>query len=178
MKALNPRLTHEYGRGWVLCLDVDSESTGLAKMAVDKFKDGYVELTVDKWSDKRSLQANAYFHVLCADIAKATKSSLDDVKKMLVLRYGTPARGKDTKYAAVKVPRNTDIDQFYPYARHIGQDENGMDMYILFKQTHTLNREEMSHLIDGTVYEAQALNIETLPPDELARMMNRYKEGV
>ena len=65
----------------------------------------------------------------------------------------------------------------YPYARHIGQDENGLDMYILFKQTHTLNREEMSHLIDGTVYEAQALNIETLPPDELARMMNRYKEG-
>ena len=54
----------------------------------------------------------------------------------------------------------------------------GLDMYILFKQTHTLNREEMSQLIDGTVYEAQALNIETLPPDELARMMNRYKEGV
>ena len=178
MKALNPRLTHEYGRGWVLCFDVDGEATGLAKMIVDKFKDGYVDLDVERWSEKRSIQANAYFHALCADIAKATKSSLDDVKKMLVLRYGTPARGKDTKYAAVKVPRNTDIDQFYPYARHIGQDENGLDMYILFKPTHTLNREEMSHLIDGTVYEAQALNIETLPPDELARMMNRYKEGV
>lgn len=178
MKAANPRLTHEDGRGWVLCFEVDSESTGLAKMAVDKFKDSYVDLTIDKWSDKRSLQANAYFHVLCSEIAKATQTSLDDVKKMLVLRYGTPARGKDTKYAAVKVPRNTDIEQFYPYARHIGQDENGLDMYILFKQTHTLNREEMSHLIDGTVYEAQALNIETMTPQEIASMINRYKEGV
>ena len=177
MKAMNPRLTHEYGKGWVFSVELDGEAVGQAKTIVDGYPTGYFDIQVEKWSEKRSLQANAYFHVLCADIAKATKSSLDDVKKMLVLRYGTPARGKDTKYAAVKVPRNTDIDQFYPYARHIGQDENGLDMYILFKQTHTLNREEMSHLIDGTVYEAKALNIETLPPDELARMMNRYKEG-
>ena len=92
MKCSNPRLTHEYGRGWVLCFDVDSESTGLAKLAVDKHKDGYVDLTIDKWSDKRSIQANAYFHVLVNEIAKATKSSMDDVKKQLVLNYGTPAR--------------------------------------------------------------------------------------
>lgn len=178
MKALNPRLTHEYGRGWVLCFDVDSESTGLAKLVVDKYKDGYVDLTVDKWSDKRSIQANAYFHVLVNEIAKATKSSMDDVKKQLVLNYGTPARGSDGKYAAVKVPKNTDLDQFYKYYRHIGTDENGLDMYILFKRTSDLNKEEMGRLITGTQDEAKALDIETLPPDELARMMNRYKEGI
>lgn len=174
MKALNPRLTHEYGRGWVLCFDVDSESTGLAKMVVDKYKDGYVDLSVDKWSDKRSLQANAYFHVLVNSIAKETKSSEDDVKKMLVRQYGTYARGKDGKYAAVKVPKNTDIEQFYPYYRFIGEDENGLDMYLFYKRTRDLNKEEMSRLIEGTVSEAQALKIETMTPDELARMMNRY----
>ena len=31
--------------------------------------------------------------------------------------------------------------------------------------------------VANAVDEAKALNIETLPPDELARMMNRYKEG-
>lgn len=174
MKCSNPRLTHEYGRGWVLCFDVDSESTGLAKLAVDKHKDGYVDLTVDKWSDKRSLQANAYFHVLVNAIAKETKSSEDDVKKMLVLQYGTYARGKDGKCAGVKVPKNTDIDQFYPYYRYIGDDENGLAMYLFYKRTRDLNKEEMSRLIEGTVSEAKALNIETLTPDELARMMNRY----
>lgn len=178
MKALNPRLTHEYGKGWVLCFDVDSESTGLAKLAVDKHKDGYVDLTIDKWSDKRSIQANAYFHVLVNEIAKATKSSMDDVKKQLVLNYGTPARGSDGKYAAVKVPKNTDLDQFYKYYRHIGTDENGLDMYILFKRTSDLNKEEMGRLITGTQDEAKVLGIETLTPDELARMMNRYKGGV
>ena len=177
MKALNPRLTHEYGRGWVLCFDVDSEATGLAKMVVDKYKEGYVDLSVDKWSDKRSLQANAYFHVLVNAIAKETKSSEDDVKKMLVRQYGTYARGKDGKCAGVKVPKNTDIEQFYPYYRFVGEDENGLDMYLFYKRTRDLNREEMSRLIDGTVSEAQALKIETMTPDELARMMNRYKEG-
>ena len=177
MKCSNPRLTHEYGRGWVLCFDVDSESTGLAKLAVDKHKDGYVDLTIDKWSDKRSIQANAYFHVLVNEIAKATKSSMDDVKKMLVLQYGTYARGKDGKCAGVKVPKNTDIEQFYPYYRYIGDDETGLAMYLFYKRTRDLNKEEMSRLIEGTVSEAKALNIETLTPDELARMMNRYKEG-
>jgi hypothetical protein len=162
----------------VLCFDVDSESTGLAKLAVDKHKDGYVDLTIDKWSDKRSIQANAYFHVLVNEIAKATKSSMDDVKKMLVLQYGTYARGKDGKCAGVKVPKNTDIDQFYPYYRYIGDDENGLAMYLFYKRTRDLNKDEMSRLIEGTVSEAKALNIETLTPDELARMMNRYKEGV
>jgi hypothetical protein len=177
MKALKIRLNHEYGHGWVLSFDLDPESTGLAKMAYDKLKDSVIDLTIDKWSDKRSLQANAYFHVLANEIAKATKSSMDDVKKLLVLQYGTPARGSDGKYAAVKVPKNTELDKFYKYYRHIGTDENGLDMYILYKRTSDLNKDEMSRLIDGTVDEAKALNIETLPPDELARMMNRYKEG-
>lgn len=177
MKALKIRLNHEYGHGWVLSFDLDPESTGLAKMAYDKLKDSVIDLTIDKWSEKRSLQANAYFHVLANLIAKETKSSMDDVKRMLVLQYGTPARGKDGKYAAVKVPKNTKIEDFYPYYKHIGTDNNGLDMYIFFKRTSELNKDEMSRLIDGTVDEAKALNIETLTPDELAKMMNRYKEG-
>lgn len=177
MKALNPRLTHEYGKGWVFSCELDTESVGPAKAIVDGYPTGYFDIRVEKWSDKRSLQANAYFHVLVNLIAKAAKSSEDDVKKMLVLQYGTYARGKDNKCAGVKVPKNTDIDQFYPYYRYIGDDENGLAMYLFYKQTRDLNKEEMSRLIEGTVSEAKALNIETLTPDELARMMNRYKEG-
>lgn len=177
MKALKIRLNHEYGHGWVLSFDLDPESTGLAKMAYDKLKDSVIDLTIDKWSDKRSLQANAYFHVLANEIAKATKSSMDDVKKLLVLNYGTPARGSDGKYAAVKVPKNTELDKFYKYYRHIGTDENGLDMYILYKRTSDLTKDEMNRLIEGTVDEAVSLGIETMTPEELARMMNRYKEG-
>ena len=50
-------------------------------------------------------------------------------------------------------------------------------MFLFFKRTSELTKDEMNRLIQGTVDEAKALNIETLTPEELARMMNRYKEG-
>ena len=175
MKASELRMTHEYGKGWQFCVHVSEEAVGLAKMLCDKFRDGFVDIQVEKWSDKRSLQANAYFHVLCNKIADATKSSMDDVKKLLVQQYGTLARGKDGKYMAVKVPSNTDIQKIYPYVRYIGEDENGLDMYLFFKHTSDLTKDEMNTLISGTIYEAKSLGIETLTPDEIERMMNRWQ---
>lgn len=177
MKASELHMMHEYGKGWQFVVHVSEEAVGLAKMLCDKFKDGFVDIQVEKWSDKRSLQANAYFHVLCNKIAEVTKSSMDDVKKLLVSQYGTLARGSDGKYMAVKVPKNTEIEKVYPYVRHIGTDENGLDMYLFFKHTADLNKDEMNRLIQGTVDEAKALQIETLTPAELEQMMNRYKEG-
>ena len=175
MKASEIRLTHEYGKGWQFVVHVSEEAVGLAKMLCDKFREGFVDIQVEKWSDKRSLQANAYFHVLCNKIAEATKSSMDDTKKVLVSQYGTLARGSDGKYMAVKVPKNTDIDKIYPYYRHIGTDDNGLDMYLFFKHTADLNKEEMNRLIQGTVDEAKALNIETLTPDEIERMVGKWQ---
>lgn len=177
MKALNPRLTHEYGRGWVFSVELDGEAVGQAKTIVDGYPTGYFDIQVEKWSEKRSLQANAYFHALANKIAAAMNTSLDDVKKLLVHNYGAFARGEDGKCMGAIVPMNTDIEQFYPYVRYIGKTENGLAQYLFYKKTHELTKAEMSRLIDGTIYEAKALNIETLPPDELARMMNRYKEG-
>lgn len=174
MKCLNPRLTHEYGKGWVISFEVDSESVGQAKQICDGFPTGYFEISVEKWSEKRSLQANAYFHVLCNKISAVTGSSMDETKKMLVSQYGTLARGSDGKYLAAKLPKNTDIDKIYPYAKHIGEDENGLDMYLFFKRTSELTKDEMNRLIQGTVDEAKALNIETMTPDEIERMMNLW----
>ena len=177
MKALNPRLTHEYGRGWVLCLDVSEEAVGLAKLVCDKFRDAPMDVQIEKWSDKRSIQANAYFHVLCDKIAAATKTTLDEVKVLMVQRYGTLARGEDGKVAGVIVPPSTRIADFYDYYKWYGKADNGFDQYLFFKRTHELNREEMSRLIDGTVDEAKALNIETMTPQELERMLNACKGG-
>ena len=175
MKASELRLTHEYGKGWMFVVHVAEDAVGLAKMLCDKFKGDFVDIQVEKWSDKRSLQANAYFHVLVNKIAEATKSSMDDVKKLLVSQYGTLARGSDGKYMAAKVPKNTDIEKIYPYFRHIGEDENGLDMYLFFKHTSDLNKEEMNRLISGTVDEARALNIETLTPQEIERMVGKWE---
>lgn len=175
MKGSELHMMHEYGKGWQFVVHVSEEAVGLAKMLCDKFKDGFVDIQVEKWSDKRSLQANAYFHVLCNKIAEATKSSMDDVKKMLVTQYGTLARGTDGKLAGAILPPNTNAEDFYPYVKWYGKTVEGFDQYLFFKQTHTLTKDEMNRLIQGTVDEAKALNIEVLTPAEIERMVGKWQ---
>ena len=174
MKATNPRMTFEYGRGWLLSFELDAEAVPQAKAMFDGFPQGYFDLKVEKWSERRSLQANAYFHVLCNLIAKETKSSMEETKKQLVFQYGTLARGKDGKLAGAILPSNKNPEDFYPYCRWYGKTDNGMDMYFFFKHTSELNKEEMSRLITGTQDEAKDLGIETMPPAELERMLSRW----
>ena len=111
---------------------------------------------------KRSLDANAYFHVLCTKIAEKARLSMDEVKINLVVNYGTALY-------QVEIPADADITHFWPYSRHIG-DHDGKSQYLLYKQTHTLDSAEMARLINGAIDEAQQLDIQTATPQELAHM--------
>ena len=140
-----------------------------AQTATERLKQGKeVGLTVEQIRKRRSLDANAYFHVLCDKIAEKTKLSMDDVKVNMVVNYGTP------KYA-VSVPSNAVIGEIWAYTRYLGEVD-GQSQYMLYKQTHTLSSSEMTRLINGTIQEAQQLGIETLTPQELATMQQNWKK--
>ena len=100
---------------------------------------------------------------------------MDDAKKMLVTQYGTLARGSDGKLAGAILPPNTNVEDFYPYYKWYGTTEQGFNQYLFFKQTHTLTKDEMNRLIQGTVDEAKALKIETLTPAEIERMVGKWQ---
>ena len=48
----------------------------------------------------------------------------------------------------------------------------------VMRGSHTYNTREMAHLIDMTVQEAKELDIETLPPQEIERMMKQWDAQV
>jgi hypothetical protein len=50
-----------------------------------------------------------------------------------------------------------------------------MSEYFLYKHTHTLDSKEMARLIDGVIYEAEQLGIETATPEEKAKMLARWQ---
>ena len=56
-----------------------------------------LDVEIKKHREKRSLSANAYFHVLCNKISAETGESEDAVKRRLVVSYGALARDKDGK---------------------------------------------------------------------------------
>ena len=63
-----------------------------------------LDVEIKKHREKRSLSANAYFHVLCNKISAETGESEDAVKRRLVVSYGALARDKDGKSVGLKLP--------------------------------------------------------------------------
>lgn len=157
-----------------LVFGVDKQMLDNAKNAVitanERLKQGKeISLTVEQLRKRRSLDANAYFHVLCDKIASKLELSLDEVKVNMVLSYGTP------KYA-VTIPNTANIADIWAYSRFIGE-EGDNSQYMLYKQTHTLTTAEMARLINGTIQEAQQLDIQTITPKEMAELNRKWEES-
>ena len=147
----------------------------------DALKGGDVNVSIKKWREPRSKDANAYFHVLVNKIAEALSlgdgesPSDDEIKRRLVVQYGTIAKDENGNVLGAMLPEGAEINEFYPYTRwykSIEMDGRQYDCYLLYKRTHTLDSKEMSRLIDGAVQEARALGIDTDTPEQIAR----YKE--
>ena len=139
----------------------------------DRLKDKEISAEIKTYRQPRSLDANAYFHVLVNKIAAAQDLSDEEVKRTLVVQYGTVERDEDGGVIAAMLPASVNIDRFYPYTRcykTVEQNGQTMNCYLFYKHTSDMDSKEMSHLIDGTVYEAKNLGIQTLPPDDLAAM--------
>lgn len=141
----------------------------------DRLKDCEVNVEIKKWRAPRSKDANAYFHVLVNKIAEAQGLGDDEVKRSLVVEYGALARDEDGNVMGAMLPAGAGIDQFYPYTRwykSMTLEGREYNCYLFYKRTHTLDSKEMSRLIDGAVYVARGLGIDTDTPEQIAR----YKE--
>ena len=153
----------------------DQKKTLLAFIKSNEGKD--ISFDLSKWTHKRSLDANAYFHVLCDKIARAVSAGNDETKRNLVLEYGTQKRTDDGSPSWFVIPKGDSpfIRSKYP-KWFTGVMVNGKeaDAYIEYKETHTLDTAEMAALIEGTISECKELGIETLAPDELERMMTQW----
>lgn len=139
-----------------------------------------VDITAKKHRKKRSLDANAYFHVLVGKIADKLVISKTRCKNILIGRYGQQDFLEDGKPVVLKtnIPVSNMLEQEFLHCSPCGvKEENGTEVvfYKVFRGSHTYDTKEMSILIEGTVQDAKELGIETIPPMELQRMMSAWK---
>lgn len=176
-------LTDENGN-YRLSFIIDKSMTNRLKKGVDGIKAAaekgkdIIQITVEPKRKKRSLSANAYFHVLVNKIASVLEIGNEECKKNLNLEYGTAAaEGGDL--IIVALPQAAEIENYYPYGKWIGdftaKNNKPYSQYLLYKQTHTLDSKEMAKLIEGTIHEAKQLGIETMPPHELEALLKRWE---
>lgn len=159
-------------------------STGLKNISSEEInalvgaKNG-VKCDISIWRNRRSLDANAYFHALVNQIAREMGIKDSECKVKMNLEYGTVATDKNGNRVVIKLPSDVDITQFYDYAKWIGErEEKGLKLsyYALYKQTHTLDSKEMSNLIDGVVQEAKNLGIQTLDELEVKSLVEEWEK--
>lgn len=143
----------------------------------DDLKDLDLDVQIKAYREKRSLSANAYFHVLVGKIAEATGQSHTEVHNRLIAEYGQ----LDAEV------QNIIMDDDIPYQKletlHLRPTtatrmmDNGKlyRIYLVMRGSHTYDTKEMARLIDGTVSEAKELGIETLTPQEIERMKQQWK---
>lgn len=133
-----------------------------------------VTLTVKatKYRPKRSLNANAYAWTLMSKIAQKMTPPLtkDEVYEMMLNDYGTPKVDEDGQAIGIMIPTKHNIGNIPGHWKLVEAKPNGFSMYALMKGSSDYNSQEMAKFIEGVVFEAKELGIETATPDEIKRM--------
>lgn len=151
----------------------------------EKYTGKKLRLKAVEWRDKRSLDANRYYWVLLSKLAGALKVSNAYMHNFMLRAYGQPDL-YDEKKAYIVLPDTDDTEKkaMESDTYHIkptsevkmGRDGKMYRTYYLLRGSSSYDTAEMSRLIDGLVDECKDAGIETLPPDELERMMVAYDE--
>jgi hypothetical protein len=137
------------------------------KTATDNGKTLDVEIKPHR--ERRSLDANAYLWVLVGKIAEVLKTDKDAVYLMMLKRYG------QYTYVIVKPDAVERTMQAWRLMEEVGKTKDGKGVQMLaYFGSSTYDSAEMARLIDGTVTEAKELGIETMTPQELAAIKERW----
>jgi hypothetical protein len=142
--------------------------------------EGLIYISVKKLGKRRSLNANAYFHLLVGKIAEKNNTSKAYAKNLLMARYGQEEFVDGKRYiisveSSIPICEREDI-----HCKAIGYGiVNGKEFthYCVLRPTHLYDSLEMAALIDGTVEEAKELGIATMTPNEIERIKSLWKSG-
>lgn len=121
--------------------------------------------------EHRSLDANAYCWTLLEKLARALNRDKDSMYLEMLERYGKFI------HVIVKPEAAKALERQYRLVRRLGEvlvnGKSGVQ-YQCYYGSSTYDTAEMARLIDGIVQECRDLDIETEPPEELARMKREW----
>ena len=136
---------------------------------------GLLNIIVKRFTYRRSLNANKYFHVLVGKIADAHNPPISKAraKNILLGKYGQREIFDDGPLI-ISVISEVDMlerEDLHCVAAGYGTaNDKEFTHWAIIRGSHTYDNREMSALIDGTVEDAKEMGIETLSPDEIERL--------
>jgi hypothetical protein len=142
-------------------------------------QDKHLVYDIDLHKERRSLDSNSYFHVLCDKLRQKLGMSMARCKNHLIADYGQIdyMDGEQIVYKT-NCPEERMLELEEPHTKCIRvSEENGRKVYFyrLYRGSHTYNSAEMAQLIKGTVEECKQQDIETATEKELSHMASLWE---
>lgn len=159
-----------------LCLKV--KNIPMARQFCLTMRDRVYTAEVKEYRSHRSLDANAYFWVLCDKLAEATGISKTGIYRQSIRDIGGNSQ-------IVCVPTKA-VDKLVSGWQHNGlgwiadtteSKLNGCTNVILYYGSSTYDTAQMARLIDNIVQDCEAVGIETMTPIQLARLKEDWKSN-
>jgi len=132
------------------------------------------ELVIDvkKYSEKRSLNANAYFWKVCELIAQKLNSDKDTIYLIQLSKYGV--------FVDVRILRDA-LDSLKDKFRYVEDFDDGYDdeyttARCYFGSSH-YNTQEMARLLEMTIQDAHDLGISTWSDEEVNSLIAGWERS-
>lgn len=138
-----------------------------------------LDVEIKEHRNRRSLDANAYYWLLVRKIGKVTGDSKNRIHNIMLDRYGELDVMTDGSLIPFCIRDDIDYLEFpYPHLKPtqktLSKGSRLYRWYFQIKGSSEYNTAEMSRLINGIISECREMGIETIPPEELERMMEAY----
>ena len=149
---------------------------------IDTSLQGDLDFELKPHREKRSLNANAYYYKLLSLMAEKLHTSMNELHNITLSRYGYPEL-VDNNLVVLQLDEDKDPNKLegihLKSSGHITTNSKGKRFvnYYLMRGSHTFNTAEMAHLIDGVISEAKELGIDTITPEEKARMIAAWRQA-
>ena len=141
--------------------------------------DGIYDIEIKKHRQKRSRNANAYCWVLCEKLAqKLTEMDKIGVYRQAIKEVGVFRQVEINKDAAKTLKAIWEGTGIGWITETVDESRTeGFQIMNLYYGSSTYNTKQMSRLLDNLVQDCKACGIETLPSDELERMMGEWESA-
>ena len=136
------------------------------ELLVDELKDkDKLSSEVKQYREKRSLNANNYAWAMITQIADVLRANKEDIYLLMLSRYG--------QSELISVLAHIPIEGYVKYYTEAGESTlkgKVFKHYKVYKGSSEFDTREMSIFIDGIVFEAKAMGIQTETPEMIAKM--------
>lgn len=142
----------------------------------DVYREKDLTVCVKEYRQKRSLDANAYFWVLCDELSVVLKIPKEDIYRQYIKNVGG-----NSYISPVLLTEKDKAIRFWEsrglgwFCEDTGTSKlQGCTNIVFYAGSSTFDTAQMSRLIDSIVEDCKSVGIETMTPEELSRIKEEW----